>query len=244
MKPEVTIAPSKDAWVELAADTILQQAGTALAERDLYTLALSGGSTPAPVYSRLAQRSKEARLDWQKIAIFWGDERCVPSDNAQSNFRMAKETLLDNIPIPPDNIFRIMGELNPESAAQDYEGVLNAFFHNRVKRFDTVLLGLGDDGHTASLFPGTDGLKETQHWVIPNIHPYTNTWRISLTYPAINQSRHIIFLVSGAGKAGVAASCIQHQQDPPAYPAKGITGSDTPPLWILDADAAQKLTDY
>ncbi|MCB2179782.1 6-phosphogluconolactonase [bacterium] len=243
MKADVSISPTKADWIELAAETILQQAHRSLAKRQQYTLVLSGGSTPAPVYARLAERSQAENLDWQNIYIFWGDERCVPPDDSQSNYRMAKENLLDHIAIPPDNIYRIMGELEPETAAQDYEGVLNAFFHNREKRFDTILLGLGDDGHTASLFPGTDGLKETQRWVIPNIHPYTNTWRISLTYPTINLSRHIIFLVAGAGKADVAANCIQHPQEPPAYPAKGITGTDAPPLWLLDVDAAQKLSN-
>jgi 6-phosphogluconolactonase len=151
---------------------------------------------------------------------------------------MAKENLLDHLPVLPENIFRMMGELDPKTAAKDYEGILGAFFHQREKRFDTVLLGLGDDGHTASLFPGTDGLHETQRWVIPNRHPYTDTWRITLTYPAINHARNILFLVSGAAKAKVAANCLLHPQEPPDYPAKKVTGTDSQPLWLLDADAA------
>lgn len=241
MKTNLLVAPSKAEWVELAVETILTQARQAIAARGIYTLVLSGGSTPAPVYTRLAALSTAEHLDWEKVAIFWGDERCVPPTDAQSNYRMAKQTLLDHLPLKPAHIFRMMGELEPEAAAQDYEGVLEAFFHQREKRFDTLLLGLGDDGHTASLFPGTDGLKENHRWAIPNIHPYTNTWRITLTYPAINQSRQILFLVAGSGKAAVAADCILNPQGPPPYPAKQVTGLETAPLWLLDADAAQNI---
>lgn len=241
MKINAKVAATKDEWVQMAAETILSRAKQAISERGICSLVLSGGSTPAPVYTALARLGTEQNLDWEKMAVFWGDERCVPPTHPDSNYRMARETLLDHLPILPENVFRMMGELDPETAATDYEGVLNAFFHQREKRFDILLLGLGSDGHTASLFPGIDGLHETQRWVIPNRYPYSDTWRISLTYPAINQSRYIFFLVSGDAKAEVVANCMEHPQEPPPYPAKGVTGVDHPPVWLLDADAAKMI---
>ena len=241
MKNNIIIANSMNVWIERGVDWILNQASISIRDQGRYALVLSGGSTPKPIYERLAQLEVSQQLDWRKIYIFWGDERCVPPDDPQSNYLMAKETLLDHVGIPPENIFRINGELDPPDAAREYEQVIRTFFSQGEARFDTILLGLGEDGHTASLFPGTPGLEVRDRRVVENPHPYSNTWRVTLTYPAINTARNILFLVAGKNKAQVAAESILNPDSPPNYPAKNITGSENPPFWLLDQGAAANL---
>jgi 6-phosphogluconolactonase len=241
MKDNILIANSMDAWIKWGAEWISNQASISIRDRGRYSLVLSGGGTPKPVYQRLSQLLVSQQIEWRKFFIFWGDERCVPPDDPQSNFRMAKETLLDDVAIPPENIFRIKGELDPAEAAQDYEQRISDFFSQGASRFDTILLGLGEDGHTASLFPGTPGLEVRDRLAIENPHPYSGSWRVTLTYPTINASHSILFLVAGKNKAQVTAECIQNPDNPPDYPAKNITGSENPPSWLLDKDAASNL---
>ena len=180
-------------------------------------------------------------FDWSKWFIFWGDERCVPPNDDESNFRMAKLAFLDQTTIPQKNIHRMMGEIDPINAAHLYEEEINKFFLKKEKRFDTILLGVGNDGHTASLFPGVNALQEKKHWVSISQHPDSGMKRITLTYPAINQSRNIIFLVKGSEKSKVIADIINNPNNDPYYPAKGITGKENPPEWIIDTAAAGKL---
>ena len=239
MRPEIKIAATAEEWSAAAVNLIINMANDALQVRGEFSLVLSGGGTPRPVYEELANRSGE--MDWEHIFIFWGDERCVPPNHPESNYRLAKESFLDKIPIPGGNIFRMLGEIEPRAAAKDYELMLTAFFHTKEKRFDTVLLGIGEDGHTASLFPGTEALDETVRWVTANSHPYSNSTRLTLTYPALNAARQIIFLAFGGSKADVVADVINHPEEQPAYPAKGITGLDQPPIWVLDTVAAENL---
>jgi 6-phosphogluconolactonase len=239
MKAVLKISTTKEDWITAAVDLIIDLANDAFTARGEFSLVLSGGSTPRPVYEELANRSGE--VNWEHSFIFWGDERCVPPDHPESNYRMAKESLLDQIPIPDENIFRMLGEIDPQIAAQDYEGLLAAFFQNKEKRFDTVLLGIGEDGHTASLFPGTEALDETVKWVAANSHPSSDRSRLTLTYPALNAARQIIFLVAGGSKADVVTNVINNPEKKPAYPAKGIIGHDKAPIWILDTAAATNL---
>lgn len=239
MNPSLTIAGSTSEWIASAAHLIITQAREAIQARGEYSLVLSGGSTPQPVYRALAENADQ--IDWERIFIFWGDERCVPPDHRDSNYLMAMETLLSRVPVQGQNIFRMLGEIDADAAAQDYQEMLAAFFHDKEKRFDTVLLGLGEDGHTASLFPGTKALKETERWAVANPHPYSDTTRLTLTYPAINSARQIIFLVSGENKAEVAAEVVQNPAGPPPYPAKRITGVENSPHWILNAKAGTKI---
>jgi len=241
MKHNFTIAQSETEWTEIAVQTIIEQGTQALMRRGFYTLVLSGGGTPQPIYQALASSTGQNKLDWRNTWIFWGDERCVLPTHQDSNYLMAKNAFLEHIPIPADNIFRIHGELRPDAAAQMYEEEINQFFYGREKRFDTTLLGLGNDGHTASLFPDTEGLKVTECWVVSNINPHTQSDRVTLTFKAINQSRNIIFLVKGADKSEIVAEIIENPHTPPFYPAKKITGKETLPYWIIDTAAAKHL---
>lgn len=237
--PRILAFPTPEKWAQTAADLIIEQAQAAIETRGLWSLVLSGGSTPRPVYQALAARKSE--IDWQNTYIFFGDERCVPPDHPDSNYRMAREAFLDTVPIQKQNIFRIIAEIEPESAAQDYQGMIDAHFYKAEKRFDTLLLGLGSDGHTASLFPGTPALEEDTAWAAPSRNPHNQTDRITLTFPAINAAREILFLVTGEDKAAVIADVIQNPGGTPVYPAKRVSGTDTAPTWILDQAAASEL---
>src|SRR5213076_3331365 len=162
--------------------------------------ALSGGNTPRPIYSEIARIGRD--LPWERILITFGDERCVPPDDPQSNFRMARENLFVPAAVPEKSIMRMRGEIDPQIATQEYEDQLNAIASRRgepIYQHDLILLGLGDDGHTASLFPGTAALDETTRLVAANFVPKLNAWRLTFTYPLINHARHILFLV-GASK--------------------------------------------
>lgn len=241
MRANIQVAATEEEWIHLAVKTITNQATQAIQNRGFFSLVLSGGNTPKPVYQALASDYIQAMFDWSKWFIFWGDERCVPPNDDESNFRMAKLAFLDQTTIPQKNIHRMMGEIDPINAAQLYEEEINKFFLKKEKRFDTILLGVGNDGHTASLFPGVNALQEKKHWVSISQHPDSGMKRITLTYPAINQSRNIIFLVKGSEKSNVIADIINNPNNDPHYPAKGITGKENPPEWIIDTAAAGKL---
>src|SRR5215831_6883624 len=179
---------------------ILEYAHKAIAERSEFRIALSGGNTPAPIYNRIAAEAHD--FPWESVRFTFGDERCVPPDNPQSNFRMARENLFVPASVPEKSIMRMRGEIDPQIAAQEYEDELNALAAKRgelIYQHDLILLGLGDDGHTASLFPGTAALSETTRRVVANFVPKLNAWRLTFTYPLINHARHILFLV-GASK--------------------------------------------
>src|SRR5213080_3855361 len=179
-----------------AAQFILDRAYQALGERNEFRIALSGGNTPVPVYTRLAAIGHD--LPWERILITFGDERCVPPDDPQSNFHMARETLFVPAGVPEESIMRMRGETDPQVAAREYEDYLDAIATQCgefIYRHDLILLGLGDDGHTASLFPGTTGLEERKRTVIANFVPKLNGWRLTFTFPLINQARHVCFLV-------------------------------------------------
>lgn len=239
MKPEILIAPTLEEWTDLAAKTLVNTLQESLAQRGEANLVLSGGSTPKTVFNEISR--EPTVLPWDKVYVFWSDERCVPPDHPESNYGMAKANLLDKVPIPAQNVFRMLGEIDPEAAARDYEETISAHFYKRERRFDLILLGLGDDGHTASLFPNTPALNEVDRWVVSNPHPYTDSTRLTLTYPALNVSRKIIFLITGHNKSQVVKEVIQEPQLPPPHPAKLVTGSDSPPVWILDSEAARNL---
>ena len=187
-------------FVADAAHLILEQAREAIAERNEFRIALSGGNTPAPVYARLAAEAHD--LPWKSVRFTFGDERCVPPDDPKSNFRMARENLFVPAAVPEKSIMRMRGEIDPQIAAQEYEDQLNAIATEggeRIYEHDLILLGLGDDGHTASLFPQTAALDETTRRVVANFVPKLNAWRLTFTFPLINHARRILFLV-GASK--------------------------------------------
>jgi 6-phosphogluconolactonase len=201
---------------------------------------LAGGSTPETMYGILARDCID-RIDWSSVYVFFGDERSVPPHHEDSNLKMASEVLLDHVPVA--NVHRIRGELPPEEAAEAYEEELRTFFQTEdVPRFDLILLGLGADGHTASLFPWTAALEVHDRWVVANPVPRLGTTRITLTLPVINAARAVIFLVAGEDKAEALREILEGDADPHAYPAKLIQPPGEPE-WMLDQSAASLLSE-
>src|SRR5947209_1202803 len=194
MKREVVRSQN---FVREAAEFLLQHARAALAERDEFRIALSGGNTPRPVYTEFARIARD--IPWERVRFTFGDERCVPPDDEQSNYRMARESLFVPGAVPEKSVMRMRGEIDPRLAAQEYQDGLDLLATHRgetMYRHDLILLGVGDDGHTASLFPGTAALTETVRKVAPNFVPKFDTWRITFTYPLINHARHVCFLAN------------------------------------------------
>jgi 6-phosphogluconolactonase len=218
-------------FVADAADFILHEAHKALGERSEFRIALSGGKTPAPIYTRLAAIGHD--LPWESVRITFGDERCVPPDDPQSNFKMAWETLLAPAAVPEKSILRMRGEIDPQVAAQEYQDQLDLMATQRgepIYRHDLILLGLGDDGHTASLFPGTVALDETTRRVVANFVPKLDAWRLTFTFPLINQARHVCFLVGTAKNAGLIERVIEGD---PQFPASRVNPSAGDVTWII-----------
>jgi 6-phosphogluconolactonase len=214
---------------------------SALAQaHDPFSVALSGGGTPRRLYETLAAPPFCEHIPWERVHVFWGDERCVPPDDAGSNYRMARETLLDRVPLPAGNVHRIRGELGPEAAAQDYAQQLRAFFGAQRPALDLILLGMGDDGHTASLFPGSGALHETRRPVVGVTAYYQDrpARRVTLTPPAINAARQVIFLVAGAGKAQVLRDVLDGPCQPDVLPAQIVRPAAGSLSWLVDAAAA------
>ncbi len=214
-----------------AVDFILDQAHNALGERNEFRIALSGGHTPIPVYARLAAIGHD--LPWELTQITFGDERCVPPDNRESNFRMARETLLVPAAVPEKSILRMRGEIDPQIAAQEYQDQLDLMATQRgepIYRHDLILLGLGDDGHTASLFPGTVGLDETGRRVIANFVPKLDAWRLTFTFPLINHARHVCFLVDASKNGHLIDRVLEGD---PQFPASRVNPSSGDVTWII-----------
>jgi 6-phosphogluconolactonase len=233
------------ALADAAARQVIAITKAAIAERGQATLALSGGSTPRLLYARLAQDDLATQLDWAAIHVFWGDERPVPPEHEDSNYRMAWEAWLSHVPIPAQNVHRMHGEMAPVAAAAEYEGMLRTYFAARIRRgdaltaaFDLVLLGMGEDGHTASLFPGAEAIRETKRWVTAYQVDRLASWRISLTPAALNAARHILFLVSGASKAGRLQQVLYGTYQPDRLPAQIIRPMRGSLLWMVDEAAA------
>jgi 6-phosphogluconolactonase len=242
-EPQVQILGSTQELFRAAATEFCEIAPRAIRERGRFTVALSGGSTPRGLNQELVANFS-LRLPWEKVFFFWGDERHVPPDSADSNYRMANETLLSKLPIPDDHILRICTELpDAGKAAQAYEQTLQTFFRTApgtFPRFDFVLLGLGSDGHTASLFPGTAALNETQHLVVANWIEKLKAFRITFTYPVLNHAANVMFLVSGGDKAEIVAQALRVPSA--GLPCQKVRPVDGELFWFLDAAAGAKLT--
>ena len=219
-------------FVADAADFILDAAHKALGERGQFRIALSGGKTPAPIYSRLAVIGHD--LPWELARITFGDERCVPPDNPQSNFRMAWETLFAPAAVPENSILRMRGEIDPQVAAQEYQDQLDLMATQQgepIYRHDLILLGLGDDGHTASLFPGTVALDEMTRQVVANFVPKLDVWRLTFTFPLINQARHVCFLIGAAKNARLIERVMEGDSQ---FPASRVNPSAGDVTWIIE----------
>ncbi|HEX3421101.1 MAG TPA: 6-phosphogluconolactonase [Candidatus Udaeobacter sp.] len=218
-------------FVADAAAYILDQARKAIAERNEFRIALSGGNTPAPVYARIAAEAHD--FPWDRVRFTFGDERCVPPDNPQSNFKMARENFFVPADIPEKSIMRMRGEIDPQIAAQEYEGQLAAIASEHrepIYLHDLILLGLGDDGHTASLFPGTGAVKDVAHRVVANFVPKFDAWRLTFTFPLINRARHVLFLV-GASKSPQLIERVLAGD--PEFPAARVNPSAGEVTWII-----------
>lgn len=225
---------------EAAAKDFADKASRAISERGRFAVCLAGGSTPKATYEVLARDFSET-VDWPNVHVFIGDERTVPPDHADSNFRMASEALLDHV--SPASAHRMRGELDPEEAARAYEAEILDFF-GEEPIFDLVHLGIGEDGHTASLFPGTPALDVTDRLVVSNPVEKLDTVRLTLTAPVINGARSVVFLVAGESKARALAEILEGDGDPREYPAKMIDPDSGGPEWMADRSAASSLHQY
>lgn len=228
-----------------AAEEVVSAATDAVAQRGRFTIALSGGSTPKGLFNLLATNALTV-LPWERMFFFWGDERHVPPTDPDSNYRMAQETMLSKVPVPPGNVFRMAAE-NPdaEAVAEDYEKTLWKFFElepGQIPVFDLILLGMGPDGHTASLFPGTAGLQEKSRLVIANWVEKMKTSRLTFTLPVLNAARCVAFLVSGTDKAAVLRTVLEEDVPGEQYPAKLVRPTDGKLIWLVDRAAASELS--
>jgi 6-phosphogluconolactonase len=236
LTPEIKVVTDPIAAALLAAERIVAAAESAIEFRDSFSIVLSGGSTPKALYTLLATEEVRTSIDWTKVHVFFGDERCVPPDHAESNYRMAREALLAKVPVPGDNVYRIRGEADPAEAAQDYDDTLREYFADTGP--DVALLGMGDDGHTASLFPRTEALQETRRRCVANFVPKLNKWRLTLTAPFLNRSKQVLILVVGAAKAVRVAEVLEGQRLPDELPIQLIEPTSGRLTWIMDAAAA------
>ena len=240
----IRVLPDPSTLADAAGRAIVEAAAaqSAVDARGVFTIALSGGSTPRELHLRLASQPLNEQIDWPHVHVFFGDERCVPPDDPQSNFRMAEETLLSRVPIPPEQIHRMRGELPPSEAALAYEQELKDFFGSEPPRLDVILLGMGDNGHTASLFPGLAAVDEQQRWVVAEYVAEVCMWRITLTPVVINLARQVIFLVAGAGKSSMLRQVLEGPYAPHERPAQIVRPSPGEVTWLVDAAAAAELT--
>ena len=240
IKEEIEIYPDAAGLARAAASLFRASAGEAIAAGARFTVALSGGATPRLLFHLLGTEYGDA-VEWKGVHLFWADERAVPPDHELSNYRMAHAELIVWHAIPQENVHRIKGELPPAQAARDYEKELHAYFGKKVMpRFDLLLLGVGEDGHTASLFPGSDALGEKNRIAVPVFSSTMPNWRISLTLPVLNNASRIVFLVSGPSKAGVIGRILGEGKRE-TYPAGLVQPVKGSVLWLLDQEAASQL---
>jgi 6-phosphogluconolactonase len=252
------VFPNPNDLIDHVAAKIVSIARSAIGERGGFFFMLSGGSTPRLLYERISDPLNIRNLDWAKTHVFWGDERCVPPEHKDSNYRMAHETLLDKVPILPENVHRIHGELPPQTAADRYEGELRRSFHfdndqgpggehavTNFPVFDLILLGMGTDGHTASLFPGSSGLNEEERWFVAVAHdtpPPPLVARVTATPGMLNAGSNVFFLVTGAKKASRLVQVLEGPFRPNDLPAQIVKPENGQLTWFIDQEAASGLS--
>jgi 6-phosphogluconolactonase len=244
----VEVFPTAEAMTRLAAHEFVVLADRAIRRSGRFAVALSGGNTPRDLYRLLAAEPYASQVDWDQVQPFWGDERCVPPDDPASNYRMAREALLDGVQALLPNVHRIRGEDDPTEAAAGYQREIRTAFgtpdgppqSTPGHCFDLVLLGLGEDGHTASLFPGTAAVLETERWVVGHRVAAVPEWRITLTPPVLTAAGSILFLVSGSNKAAALHRVIEGPYRPLELPAQ-VVASGGQARWLVDAAAASQL---
>jgi 6-phosphogluconolactonase len=243
-EPQLIVLDDAQALYVHAAEEIVHFAGEAICTHGEFSLCLSGGSTPAATYELMAERF-HLSVDWKEVHFFWGDERCVPPDDPGSNFAMADRTMLSRLDLRPEQVHRIHGEQPPEQAASAYEQHLRSFFHldeGEFPRFNLMLLGLGDNVHTASLFPGIPALHERERIAVAVEVDAPQRHRVTLTAPVINNSSRVMFLVAGESKAQAVKSALEGPRDSDRFPAQLVAPDDGDVVWLLDRAAASLLS--
>ncbi len=241
-QPIIHIFETAEKVARAAAQHLIEIGKSAIESHGRFNVALAGGSTPKRVYELLASEEFAASVEWSRTHIFFGDERCVPPDDAESNFRMAQEALLSRVPIPEMNVHRIEGRGDAKANARLYEDELRGAFPNAEwPAFDLILLGMGDDGHTASLFPESAALQEQTAWVVANWAEKFKTWRITLSAPAINHARHVTFNVTGDSKAERLREVLEGYFEPHRLPAQLVRLAEGSVEWFVDKAAASAL---
>jgi 6-phosphogluconolactonase len=242
MKADIRIFKDSDALSKAATDIFIQAAKHALETRGRFLVALSGGSTPSGLFQLLANEPYRSEMDWKKSFVFWGDERCVPPDDAGSNYHQAYEILLKHVPLPKENILRVQGELQPEQASDAYAQTLKDFADPGLgwPRFDLVLLGMGDDGHTASLFPGSPVEANSPTLAVTGHYQGRPAKRVTLTPLVFNSARKVLFLVTGQDKAVTLSRVLSDVLNQKQYPAQRIHPTDGQVIWLVDEAAASQ----
>jgi 6-phosphogluconolactonase len=241
VSPQISVYDDLDQLAHAAAEVFAQHSEASHGD---FHVALSGGSTPEPIHRLVATSPYRERIAWERVQFYWGDERCVPPDDEQSNYRMARETLLDYLGVRAEQIHRMRGELPPVEAAADYEQVLRATFNlaqGELPRFELVLLGMGPDGHMASLFPHTAALRVRDRLAVANEVPQLQTTRITLTVPVFNNGATVVFAIAGADKADALAAVLHGPANPEQYPSQLIAPTNGELLFLIDRAAAAKL---
>jgi 6-phosphogluconolactonase len=239
----VQLFEDKTALSVAAAELFVRVARQAVEEKERFTVALTGGSSPVELYNMLTQSPYLEQIPWQQIYVFWGDERWVPLTDDRSNAKMAQEAFLNQVPIPQEQVYPMWADdTEPEKFAEYYEALLKKHFGTNAPQFDLILLGMGDDGHTASLFPGTAVLYETEHWVQAYYLAPQSMYRVTLTAPLINQAKNICFLTFGSNKAKALYEVLGGEQNPELYPSQLIQPQNGEVLWFVDESAAALLT--
>jgi 6-phosphogluconolactonase len=239
----IAIYPDIDTLSQHAAQYIVRIANESIAARGRFTIALSGGTTPRIPYALLGSEPYSSQIDWQLVHIFWGDERCVAQDNPDSNYYMAQEVLLSKIPIPTHQVHRMPADqLDRDAASQAYTSEMQrAFDTHEIPGFDLIQLGMGPEGHTASLFPHQASLQETQRLVMPVSVPKPPPDRLTFTPPLLNAARNILFLVTGSDKAEALHAVLEGEYQPEEYPAQIVRPPDGEVIWMLDTTVAAKI---
>lgn len=248
MEVQIKVVRNSDAVVQVAAERFVKLTAEAIREFGRFHVALAGGTTPTCLYAMLSTDHYAARVDWSRVHLFWGDERCLPPDDPMSNYRMVCETLINRVAPPHKNVHRIRGEDDLAVAAAEYERELRSVFGTPVgpprhgARFDLVLLGMGADGHTASLFPGLTAIGEKEKWVTAAYVAEVKMWRVTCTPVVFNSAAEVLFLVIGSDKAAMLRQVLEGPRQPAVLPAQVIATVGGNVCWLIDADAAADLT--
>lgn len=237
----ITIADTPADLAKQAAEWITDYAEQVLQQHGRFTIALSGGSTPKALHELLAQPPLRDRIDWSRVHVFWGDERYVPFEDEKNNARMAYDTLLNHVNVPASQIHVMKTDVPPDESMAEYEQTLHPYFDGQPHTFDLVLLGMGDDGHTLSLFPGTDVVHEEHTWTKAYFLTQQDMYRLTLTAPVVNKAATILFLVAGANKADALHEVLHGQYQPDTYPSQQIKPETGELRWFVDKAAAAKL---